>query len=484
MKGLKILLVIMAAALLTIGLSGVASAFHSGGVAECDGCHTMHNSWAEDGSFEAPMTDPVLPVGQTYAYLLQGPTQSDTCLICHEHAGDTGPSSYHISTASSDLGAGVPPKQRPPGGDFAWVKKDFSWYLRGSVTEHGERHGHNIVATSHGYVADIINTAAPGASGSTAYSGADLHCTSCHDPHGRYRRNANGTITTTGLPIYASGSYNTSIDPSDGSGSVAGDAYAVGVYRFLGGVDYAPRSYQSVPFSAGPPAAIAPSTYNRVETNTDTRVAYGSHMSEWCGNCHGKFVENSYATGATGHTHPAGDSALLSATAWLGPGNTISDNYNAYLGSGYLTGVSAGAFTSLVPFETGSTVGDTSGHTVAIYDNLQLSTKSGIAGIANAGTTGSDRVMCLSCHRAHASGWLSMVRWPMEYEIMFVNATYPGTDATAPSNDAKYAKGRTVAETSAGFHNKPVTRFGASVVASADGVASQRSLCNKCHAKD
>ena len=42
MKGLKVSLVIMAAALLTIGLSGMAYAFHSGGVAECGGCHSMH----------------------------------------------------------------------------------------------------------------------------------------------------------------------------------------------------------------------------------------------------------------------------------------------------------------------------------------------------------------------------------------------------------------------------------------------------------
>ena len=42
MKGLKLSLVIMAAALLTIGLSGMAYAFHSGGVADCGGCHSMH----------------------------------------------------------------------------------------------------------------------------------------------------------------------------------------------------------------------------------------------------------------------------------------------------------------------------------------------------------------------------------------------------------------------------------------------------------
>ena len=43
MKGLKLSLVIMAVALLTLGLGGVSYAFHSGGVAECEGV-TMDNS--------------------------------------------------------------------------------------------------------------------------------------------------------------------------------------------------------------------------------------------------------------------------------------------------------------------------------------------------------------------------------------------------------------------------------------------------------
>ena len=50
MKGLKVSLVIMAAALLTIGLSGMAYAFHSGGVAEC-GAATACTAPKAGGSF-------------------------------------------------------------------------------------------------------------------------------------------------------------------------------------------------------------------------------------------------------------------------------------------------------------------------------------------------------------------------------------------------------------------------------------------------
>src|SRR5512135_1165881 len=77
---------------------GNAYAFHSGGVAECEGCHSMHNSF--EGSTNV--------TGRTFAqgtgiYLLKANDQSGACLNCH-NAADTAPSSYHISTAGVTAG--------------------------------------------------------------------------------------------------------------------------------------------------------------------------------------------------------------------------------------------------------------------------------------------------------------------------------------------------------------------------------------------
>ena len=74
MKALKLSLVVMAAAVLAIGLGSTAYAFHAGGVAECSGCHQMHN---------APSTD----------FLLIKADPSSACLSCHMVAGLTNPSS-------------------------------------------------------------------------------------------------------------------------------------------------------------------------------------------------------------------------------------------------------------------------------------------------------------------------------------------------------------------------------------------------------
>nr|MDA3785965.1 cytochrome C [Deltaproteobacteria bacterium] len=164
-KFYKINLVLASAGLLTVGVAGSALAFHSGGVADCSGCHSMHSP------------------SQIGTFLLIGGDESSTCLGCHEHAGDTAPSSYHISTADADMIPLDGPLQRSPGGDFGWLKKDYTWTSWGTpYAEPGDSHGHNIVAIDKGYTADATNATSPGGN----FLAGDLPCNSCHDPHGTY----------------------------------------------------------------------------------------------------------------------------------------------------------------------------------------------------------------------------------------------------------------------------------------------------------
>jgi hypothetical protein len=405
------------AAVLALGFSS-AYAFHSGGVAECGGCHSMHTP-APGGSF-----------------LLIGSDQSSTCLSCHEHAGDTGPSSYHISTAEADMAAGVPPKQRTPGGDFGWLKKTYIFVVRGTTnTEWGESHGHNIVAKDKNYVADDINTTAPGGT----FSAANLACNSCHDPHGQYRRLSTGGVSKTGGAIKGSGSYNAAANEPDATNPV-------GVYRLLAGNGY---TKGGVTFP-GVPAAKVPSTYNQTEVTNQVRVAYGVSTAtgqvtwgNWCGTCH----PSMHSTG--NYVHPV-DAPL---------GTTLA-NYNAYVMSGNMTGTQATSFSSLTPFTTNS--GDYTA-LAALASNTKPT---------DAGPVDSDQVNCMSCHRAHATGWPEMVRWNMEGEFSVKGGVYGGTDTTP--TDTAYSRGRTSAETAAAYYDRPVTKF----------ANYQRVLCNKCHAKD
>ena len=427
----KVVLFVSSFLLLT-GRTG-AEAFHTGGVAECDGCHTMHNSLKG-----APMTT-AFSQYQAGPYLLQGSDQGSVCLNCHQHAGDTVPTGYHISTAPADMPDGSPPVQLTPGGDFGWLKKTYTWIPRAGAameTSKGERHGHNIIATDYGYEADTTQTVAPGGYGFD-YPADKLTCISCHDPHGKYRLTSAtaGTQVKTGKPIKSSGSY----------GDLPDANFAVGVYRLLGGAGYQPKSLTgSFAFVNPAPIAVAPSTYNRSESVSDTRVAYGRNTSLWCANCHGQMHTT---WGAVVH---AADQSL---------GTVVAPIYNIYKKSGDLTGTQATAFTSLVPFQIDGS---------ADLNALKTATAS------TAGPVSTDRVACLSCHRAHASGFDSMTRFGIGNEFITVADSLNNPIWPDPVVNPAQAQGRTTAETQQAYYGRPATKFS----------PYQRVLCNKCHAKD
>ncbi len=381
--------------------------FHNGGTGDCQECHT---------------TPPALI----------GSDASSTCLRCHQgRAGTPLTNQHHIATdtASSPLCL-----QLPPGGDFCWLKKNYTWPvaegMNFTLSSKGDNHGHNIVALDYGYGPDSNYAVAPGGT----YPASSLSCISCHDPHGSYRRLEDGTIATTGPPIIASGSYTDSPDPETDK--------SVGVYRLLAGQGYHPKSSPEVPvFSSAPPVAIAPSRYNRAETSGDTRVVYGSGMTEWCQNCHPQLN--------SAYKHPVGSSAVFTSK--------IISNYNSYISSGAATGNYTSSYTSLVPYEIGS------------KDYTLVKTRA--ATLGSSGPAGGVNVMCLSCHRAHASGWDNMLRWNMNAEFITYEGAFPGIDNNSP---AQLAQGRTAAETAKTFYDRLAS----------DYARFQRNLCNKCHGRD
>ena len=431
MKGLKLSLVIMAAALLTIGLSGMTYAFHDGGVAYCDGCHTMHNS--RNGT---RMTINVLPVGTANTYLLQGQDQSSTCLNCHGKGAAGG---YHVYDPNAGfVGTGTPALNFTPGGDFAWLKKDYAWTTPRAGTSPGKTHGHNVIAADFGLGADDrFPTGAPGGT----YPQSALGCQSCHDPHGKTRIiDAAGSMATPAigsavLPIAESGSY----------GAIPTATSAVGVYRLLGGQGYYPKSAGAgFAFTANPPIAVAPDPYNQEEHNNYVRVAYGSGMSSWCSNCHTGLHNDAYPTNLR---HPT-DLKLTSVEI---------ANYNAYKMSGDLTGTVATSYTSLVPFEEGSS------------DRAILATHASSTGGYLVGADANSKVTCVTCHRAHTSAWDSAGRWNFRATFITEDGAYP---AGGPASTE--SQGRLQPEWQAGMYNRLPSAF----------ATYQRSLCNKCHAKD
>ena len=376
----------MAAAMITFGLGGTALAFHDGGVAHCDGCHTMHNS-----------VDGQTVTANPNAFLTKGSDPSSTCLNCHK--GSTG--SYHILTTDGS--------NFYPGGDFYWLTKPFTWTTSygAAKSSQGYDHGHSIVAADFGLTADTNLTQAPGGT----YNAQNLACTSCHDPHGK--------VAGVHPPISGSGSY--------GGQASAPAGTILGNYRILGDIGYVPPG--GTGFTAGPPVAVAPA-FSTAETDSN-HTDYGQGMSEWCSNCHNGFT-------GTSLKHPAANGEKLTPT--------IITNYNQYVATGNMTNTTANSYLALTPFERGTS------------DTANLSATSTV------GPDSNSNVMCLTCHRAHASAFPKATRWDS------VEA-FPVTESHPAAGDG----GVTGDDVNNSYYGRDlVAQFG----------DYQRSFCNKCHGQD
>jgi hypothetical protein len=392
---------VIAILLLTVGqitllLPGVLYAFHEGGVGYCEGCHDLHSPLQVSG--EGTNEGDISGFG---AYMLKGSDPSSTCLICHAEAG----AFYNIFSGDGS--------RYTPGGDFYWLKKTFSSTVNGDIyLSEGDNHGHNVIASDYGLAEDRILDSAPGGT----YSSFAMGCTSCHNPHGTISGNANNSNA-----IGVSGSY----------GSVAPQGTIAGNFRLLGGSGYNGGSRSDGISFAYPAPVAAGHPDNWTETDTN-HTAYGSGMSEWCGNCHNEMLSGS-------NKHPSGDNSKLS--------NSAVSNYNAYIKTGDSRGMQAASYLSLVPFELGT----------ADKYLLVPSSSSGPDAFGQA------NVMCLTCHRVHASAFPFIGRW--DFSATFIADSHPktGDGGVSGSDVLNSYYGRNMA-----------AQFG----------QYQRHLCNKCHMQD
>jgi hypothetical protein len=344
----KVLLTLVGASALCLVIGGTSFAFHDHGVADCGGCHTMHNS--QNGE----LVDPDSPGGNDW--LLVDSTPSDVCLSCH------------ATRLGAVFGADptAPPAERGAG-NFTFLLEDNLNDGHAGATNPipGDAGGHNIKAPSKGVGADAILTTSPGGS----FPSSELGCSSCHDPHGNAGfRMLNGTgDVQDGLFLF-----NNAAPVAEGVGiNGAGEAL-------------------------------------------DFHTAYQSGWSAWCGNCHGDFHNS---VGVT--RHPT-DEAI---------GGSIATAYNLYNGTDDITGGAAGtAYLPQVPFE------DTA-----------------VTNASTAGPSGTtSKVMCMTCHRAHATSAPDAGRW--DFNVTFLEED--GVESGSYALPDPY------------------------------GSANQRSLCNKCHVKD
>ena len=402
MNRLRVFRAAMVVFLIAPMLSGISSyAFHEGGEGYCEGCHTIVSSQDSQDSSATGSSGTVSP-----RLILKGSDPSSTCLLCHAKRGEA----YSVLTNDGSA--------FNPGGDYYWLQKTFSWTIQGiSYQSRADSHGHNIVALDYGLNSDGRVSHAQGGT----YPAAAMGCTSCHDPHAKTTGKAGSQGTTPVTSAYGE-------EPSTKT--------PPGTFRLLGGVGYEGGQLASgVTFRYAAPIAEA-SSFGWIETDSN-HTAYGSGMSEWCANCHGNFLNGN--VGPQKKSHPSGNNAKITSK--------YANNYNSYISTGELSGGQASVYLALVPFEVGTT-------SAALLDPSSSS---------GPGYSGSANVMCLTCHRAHASAFQSMGRWDFGATLMADSHPQAGDGGASGTDALNSYYGRNM---------------------SAEFGENQRQLCNKCHLKD
>ena len=341
----------------------------------CTNCHTMHNS--QDGS---PMVSYVYGSETTESkmFLLRG-----TCLGCHAQ----GSSSLFIAMgansvpqvlhnyASADLA----------GGNFAYILG-----LKGSGASDGK--GHNVVE-----LGDVENTlTGPPGHHDPDQIGVNLTCSGFKGCHGK-RGPETGFIAM-------KGAHHKNVD---GKCATADQVY--NSYRFLRGVKGLENNSGAYKFQNKDA-----SNHNEYYGATNPMDFGGSN----CNNCHSSINEgirpaNNTISGFCGTCHGA-----FHFTRWMDGYGIGDDKLSPF--KRHPTDVvlpSSGEYANYTSYNVMAPVARTT-----VPDSISSSV-----------SAGSDVVMCLSCHFAHASDNKDMLRW--DYRSTTLSTAISGCSKCHTSRD-------------------------------------------------
>lgn len=360
-----------------ISLSVNTKLYHSADGMVCGDCHVLHGS--EDGASPPAGTN----VGsEPTASLLKKPSVTDLCLQCHMSPANTAYKAPPAMTAD-----GVPPGGASlPGGDF---------YFSSADPRKGHNPGKSRGAQSSTLPSDAAITASPGGNFTTN----DFDCVSCHDPHDRFgytvsawrqlKRKVNG-IVHTGNETAAKG-----VETYGGSEGTTAPGYEPILSNSRGdiqGTTWMNRRKDGQELEGADLFAA--------EGDANKNV-YRGGFSSFCAVCHGDFHggNGEGPNGENGKTRAGGGWIRHPANMQMG-------------GPGSRYGIAA--YTAAVVNTQGNNPNP------AGYDwkyplvkaDADFSVKSRGASADDAGTAaGTDRISCLTCHKAHASPFANMTRW-------------------------------------------------------------------------
>jgi hypothetical protein len=371
--------------------------YHSYDGLICTDCHTLHGS--EDGAFVNAGTGAGQWTGTGgFRELLKKGDWTDMCLSCHKQGYNTSATVDLPGVTDSGWIAPIvmttdgidPAGMSMPAGDFYYSNLDPKKGHNPAYTK-----GSLATATSKLMAADpTLNSTPPGG----AIADGEWSCHSCHGMHSRF-----------------SGSYTAyrQLKRKVNNINVSGDVSAFGVETVNGGTTAA--GYE--PLKSNTRGDIVGTSYVNLRKDgqalqgadlyadvSDTnKNVYQGGFSSFCSACHGDFHGGNGEVEGTdnGKTHVGG--------AWIKhPTNVTMDQSVSTRKYGINT------------YKAAITNAQGNNPNPVGYDwkyplvkaDADFSVKSTVASATDPATLAvTDRIMCLTCHKAHASQFENMTRW-------------------------------------------------------------------------
>ncbi len=405
--------------------------YHSYDGLICTDCHTLHNSENGTSAVVSGYTGGTNPNPE----LLYRGDWTDMCLSCHKAGQNTSSTAALPSVFDGGWEApivmttdgNVPTGKAMPAGDFYWSNLD-------------PKKGHNpaytkgaVAATSLFMAADTTLTTIPpgGTDIMAAGKSGEWSCHSCHGMHSRFsgsytayrqiQRKVNGVLVTGKTDTAAAG-----VETYTGAAETTAAGYEPILSNSRGdiqGMNYIAARADTNPLEG---ASLFAS-----ESDTNKNV-YRGGFSSFCSACHGDFH------GGNGETRTANNTNTRLNGAWVRHPTNVKMNET---GSKY--GIAT--YTAVVNNAQGTSpnpVGYDWRYPL-VQPNSDFTVKSDVASMGVAGTAiGDDRMMCLTCHKAHATQYENMTRWDTNGHAFIANGVNDFTGTPSNGDNPAYGCGK------------------------------------------
>jgi len=401
--------------------------YHSYDGLVCADCHTMHNS--KDG---APVVEGGYPSGtDPNPEMLYRADWTDMCLSCHMQGQNTSATAALPDVLDSGWTAPIvmtldgvdPAGVAMPGGDFYYSNLDPA-------------KGHNPAYTAGavGGAATSLMMAEDPILGDTPPGGLingddEWSCHTCHGMHSRF-----------------SGSYTAwrQVQRKLNGVVISGDVTGFGVETATGNKGATAAGYE--PIKSNARGDIQGTSYLNVradgeklegadlaldESDTNKNV-YRGGFSSMCSVCHGDFH------GGNGETRTADNTKTRVGGYWVRHPTNVAMNE---AGSKYGIGTYTKAITNAQG--TNPNPAGYDWRYPLVQPDADFTVEYDVAAMANPATAiGEDRIMCLTCHKAHATQYDNMTRWDAAGHAFIADGDLDFTGTPSNGDNPAYGCGK------------------------------------------